>query len=193
MQLSLLGDNAQLRKKEGELLFMEQINNVVKFFGLAEHWPDADMMREAAQLAYQEYNWLTVVEVKYFFTKLKTGKYTNNKNMRPGVFMEFLNEFAKDIANARATIPKVKPEEKFVDTAMVSAAIANMVKYFDEIEQIQLEAKRNKLMRKNENMKRHRDDMILELVERDAAKGIAPDKFMMPVYLKIVNKRRENG
>ena len=90
--LSQLGKNA-VGGMAGVTAFKMQFTNLVEFV-------DAKMndgqIRECSELAYEEYHWFTLAELKQFILRVKTGVYTSHKNFSALVLMEFLKQYADE-------------------------------------------------------------------------------------------------
>ena len=78
----------------GEVFFHAQLIGLLEYVGI--QWT-IGQVTECAKTAYSEYYWLTLAELKQFFTRVKAGHYTSNKNMMPPVFMEFLREYTSEM------------------------------------------------------------------------------------------------
>lgn len=209
-QLHEMGMNQAGKELEGILLLHAQIISLVKFMGA--DW-DRDMAKEAAQLAYQEANWMTVAEVKYFITRIKCGKYTSNQNFKPGIFMEYLNEYINEILAVRGSVnsyawrdnraadenfqltsnPVTGEPGKPADQNMIKTVLGRMAERFKNLEQIQREEDERARKARWQALKDQRDKQIVDYVEQDAAKGIAPDKYLMKQYFEAVERLAENN
>ena len=113
--LSTLGKDAH-GNMNGVFFFMDELILLLEFFGAS--WSDPQIIR-ASQLAYDEYYWLTLAEMKQFFTRVEKGDYESNKNLTPPVFMGFLTKYAEEMKAERyayysveAAKPKALPIAK---------------------------------------------------------------------------------
>lgn len=204
-QLHEMGMNQAGKDLEGVLLFHVQVIQLVKFLGA--DW-DKDMAKEAAQLAYQEANWMTVAEVKFFITRIKCGKYTSHKNFTPGIFMEYLSEFINEVLATRGAVnsyawrdnpvhdedfqltsnPVTGEPGKPADPDVMKVVLSGLAERFKNLEQIQREEDERARKARWKGLKDQRDQQIVDLVERDAAQGIAPDKYMMKKYFEALDQ-----
>ena len=207
-QLHEFGDNETLGEKEGLLIFQAQIIRLVKFMG--GDW-DKDMTKEAAKLAYQEANWMTIAELKFFINRVMCGKYDSHKNFTPAIFMQFLNDFINETLSTRGAVNSYQwrqspaPDEtlfpthdttgkeiKYVTPEQVQAAVIQLTKDFALIaEQQELERVRQREARTNA-LKRNRDLKIIELVEHEILNNRQPDKYLMEAYQKALANIRKD-
>lgn len=95
----------------GVIIFSAQIASLAGFIGL--NWTK-EQMDECGELAYQEQPWLTLAELKQFFLRLKTGKYSSNKNLNPAIFLEFLSEYAGEMLGERSVFYDKQPKKRRV-------------------------------------------------------------------------------
>lgn len=100
----------------GIAVFQAQIINLIEFMGIC--WSELQIS-DCGQLAYEQYYWFTLAELKQFILRVKTSHYTSNKNFSPLVLMDFLNQYAEERKQARyehysQQAPKVQfdPEAK---------------------------------------------------------------------------------
>ena len=77
----------------GITVFNAQFTSLVEFIGAAMR---PEQITECAQLAYEEYYWFTLAELKQFILRVKTGVYTSHKNFSALVLMEFLKQYADE-------------------------------------------------------------------------------------------------
>lgn len=183
-----LGVNETLGTREGMEAFFGSITSIVKFF--AAGW-DEGMLEETARFAYEEYNWLTVAELKLFTTRVKVGKYPRNKNFNPGIYMECLTEFAYEIKRARETKPTVFTQmviEQPADPEAVKLALKTAIDNMMNIEARMLAEQEQERKAKWQGLKNQRDQQIIALVERDATQGIAPEKPLMDLYFAALSR-----
>ena len=96
-QLCQLGKGAS-GTMAGVAIFRAMIVSLASFLGAP--WTK-EQCHECGQLAYDECYWFSLAELKQFFTRVKTGKYTSHKNFLPAVFMEFLQEYSEEMKAAR--------------------------------------------------------------------------------------------
>lgn len=197
-ELGKVGESLQ-----GLLLWNAQVISVAKFF--SADW-DSLMAKETAQIAYQEANWMTVAEVKYFIARLKAGKYPHNKNLSPAVFMEFLNEYINEVlanrgaVNSYAWRNKAAEERELplnpatgepgqpMDPDVMKTVMKDLELMVREADRIHKENDERIRKAKWQGLKNQRDQKIIDLVEADAAQGIAPDKFMMWEYFEALER-----
>lgn len=190
-KLHELGTNVALGSPEGYEAVFASITGIVKFF--AAGW-DLPMLEEAAKLAFDEYNWLTVAELKLFTLRVKMGKYPKNKNFNPGIYMECLTDFAHEITMIRQSAPVVQREMNLTEanTDLVTNAIQSVIDIILDIEQRMKEEGARERQAKYEALKNHRDQQIVDLVEHDAAQGIAPNNYMMKKYFECLERLAGN-
>lgn len=204
-QLHEFGMNEKLSVHEGILLFQAKIISLVKFMGA--DW-DKEMASEAAKIAYQEANWMTVAEVKYFINRVMSGKYPHPKNFSPATFMEFLNSYINETLATRGAVNSYAwrdnrvPDELFplskdpvtgepgkaVDPDVMKKVLTNMTEHIRNMEQIIKEEEERNRKAKWQALKNQRDQQIIDLVERDATEGIAPDSNLMKLYFEARNR-----
>lgn len=82
----------------GAVVLCHQISSLLKFIGLT--WSD-EQIGETAHIAYLEYYWLTLAEIKQFFTRVKMGIYNSNKNINPAILLEFMNDYCSTMKAER--------------------------------------------------------------------------------------------
>ena len=82
----------------GITVFDAQITALLEYSGI--QW-SGGQIGETARLAYDEYHWMSLGELKQFFIRVKKGVYNSHKNMIPPVFMEFLTEYGEEMKAAR--------------------------------------------------------------------------------------------
>lgn len=75
-----------------------QFTTLIEFVGASMN---PMQIHECAQLAYDQYYWLTLAEFKQFILRVKTSYYTSNKNLTALVLMEFLKEYTDERLEAR--------------------------------------------------------------------------------------------
>lgn len=151
---------------------------------------------------------MTVAEVKYFTNRMKAGYYPRNKNLSPAVFMECLNDYIHEILATRGAVnsyawrdnktpdelyqlptdPATGKPGKPVDPGMVRETLKGMEAMFREADRINKENDERDRKARWEFLKNQRDQQIVSLVELDAAKGIAPDKYMMQQYFECLGR-----
>lgn len=95
--LSTLGKDSD-GEMVGIAVFMTQIVSVLEFMGIK--WTNPQIW-ECAQLAYDEYHWFSLAELKQFFTRVKKGDYSSNKNLNPAILLEFITSYADEMQPAR--------------------------------------------------------------------------------------------
>lgn len=203
-QLHEFGINEKMNEPEGVLLFQSKIIFLAKFFG--GDW-DPSMAKETAKIAYREANWMTVAEVKLFIARFECGKYTSHKNFTPAIFMEHLNGYINEILSTRGAVnsyawrdhvvadelfqPTPNPatgEVKFVDPEVLKKMLNTMSQHFRDLEQLQRKEDERIRKAKWQGIKDQRDQQIVDLIERDAAQGIAPDKYMIKKYFEALHR-----
>jgi hypothetical protein len=209
-QLHEYGVNEKMNEPEGVLLFQAQIIKLVKFMGA--DW-DKEMAKEAAKLAYQEANWMTVAEVKFFINRIMFGKYESHKNFTPAIFMQFLNSFINETLATRGAVnsyawrEKKASEELFqlpdnpatgepgkpVDPDVMKNMLGNLAEHFRQMEQIRRDEDKRIRHGQWQALKHQRDLQIVELIERDASQGIAPDKHMAKLYFEALDRIVKNN
>lgn len=192
-------------EREAVVLWNAQIIAVVKFNGA--DW-DADTAHDTAEVAYAEANWMTIAEVKYFITRMKAGKYPHKKNLSPVVFMECLNDYINEILATRGAVNSYAwrdnrvPDEDFqlkpntdtgepgkpADPDVMKVVLSGLAERFKNMEQIQREEDERARKARWKGLKDQRDQQIVDLVERDAAQGIAPDKYMAKRYFEALDQ-----
>ncbi len=207
-QLHEFGVNEKMNEPEGLLLLRAKIIFLVKFNG--GDW-DKDMVNETAKIAYQEMNWMTVAEVKYFINRIASGKYPHHKNFIPSTFMEHLNSYINETLSTRGAVNAYDwknnrvPDELFevpanpatgevkeVDPDVLKKVMRDMAKQFKEMERIKKEEDEQARAARWKRMKEERNRQIIEVVEHNAEQGIAPDKYMMKSYFEARQRLSEN-
>lgn len=96
-QIGQKGENAVL---VGTLIFNTQIDALLHFLGVADKW-SSYMLDECAALAYEEYYWFTIAELKQVMSRIKVGYYSSHKNFTPSELMKFLKQYADEMIEAR--------------------------------------------------------------------------------------------
>lgn len=115
-------------------------------------------VNRCAELAYTEYHWFTIVELKQFFVRVEMGFYTSHKNFTPAVLMEFLKEYADermaeryDHFSQQKPSGNIHPESKpLTDKQMeiLKSTIENIAKEMGEpVRQIEDEEEYQKIRR----------------------------------------------
>lgn len=95
--LSEIGKDAD-GEMYGILVMAAQFTTLAEFVGASMN---PMQIHECAQLAYEQYYWLTLAEFKQFIIRVKTSYYTSNKNLTSLVLMEFLKEYTDERLEAR--------------------------------------------------------------------------------------------
>jgi len=90
--LSEIGKDAD-GEMYGILVMAAQFTTLAEFVGASMN---PMQIHECAQLAYDQYYWLTLAEFKQFIVRVKTSYYTSNKNLNASVLMEFLKEYTDE-------------------------------------------------------------------------------------------------
>lgn len=86
---------------------------VFAFMGIADfldlRWNKSQLL-ELAQLAYDQYYWLNLAEIKQFCMLVKTGSYEHHKNISPAILFGFLNDYCDKMLYERAEYYKSKKQ-----------------------------------------------------------------------------------
>jgi len=80
-------------------IFQYSLLGIVDFLELK--WNE-NQLRECAQLAYDEYYWFNLAEVKQFCLLVKTGTYESHKNISPALLLGFMEDYASRMRYERA-------------------------------------------------------------------------------------------
>lgn len=83
----------------GIRIFQYALLGIVEFLELK--WNE-NQLRECAQLAYDEYYWFNLAEVKQFCLLVKTGTYESHKNISPALLLGFMEDYASKMRYERA-------------------------------------------------------------------------------------------
>lgn len=128
-ELSTLGKAAS-GEQNGMLFVNMQLISLLEYVGV--QWTKGQVA-ECAKTTYNEYHYFTLAELKQFFTKVKAGHYTSNKNMMPPVFMEFLKSYADEMLaeryayfSAEAQKPKWTPPANPVSDEVFAEGMAKL-------------------------------------------------------------------
>jgi len=127
--LSQMGKNAN-GGMLGVTIWKAAIIEVVEF--CAWNW-NANQIRQAAEMAYEDCYYFTLPELKLFTRRLSRGVYTSNKNISPAIFLEFLADYNSEILFERAELIGMKPKSNWqppenpVSEEIVQAALRGML------------------------------------------------------------------
>lgn len=98
-QLSTMGTFEGV--KVGLLAFGDVFTGIVDYLCLNWNNPKSKIL-ELSTMAYNEYYFFSIAEIKHFSLKMKSGEYQSNKNLTPADLYRFLTDYANQVLFERA-------------------------------------------------------------------------------------------
>jgi len=111
---------SQLGNDIGIGVFAVAIGGLVDFMARKDAWTP-EIVKESAAIAYNEYCWFTIAELKLFTIKVKAGHYNSQKNFIAPVMMEMLLEFAREIKIAKRQLHEQARKEALRNTKAIES------------------------------------------------------------------------
>lgn len=206
--LSQMGQNAN-GGMIGAAIIKGFIMSLASFGGF--DWKEEQII-ECAAMAYSEYYWLTLAELKQFFLKVKTAEYESHKNISMMILMGFLKDYAElQLSNRydhysmkKDKLPYVANISKIIITNKVNGyrmarrlckIVASMNdEAMERLKEVAETLSPTKKIKEPDadslaaTMKRL-DEQIIELVEMQREFGNEPDERTLSAYNKAIAKR----